>query len=80
LLLDDLKFLKQSAQEKSSQVAQTYDIVRQQDSEIADLERRLAELRRLRDEAGEKTAYQQRRWDDNIGQIEDDIRRKKRLH
>lgn len=80
MLLDDLKFLKQSAQEKSSQVAQTYDIVRQQDSEIADLERRLAELRRLRDEAGEKTAYQQRRWDDNIGQIEDDIRRKKRLH
>jgi hypothetical protein len=80
LLLDDLKFLKQSAQEKSSQVAQTYDIVRQQDSEIADLERRLVELRRLRDEAGEKTAYQQRRWDDNIGQIEDDIHRKKRLH
>ena len=56
LLLDDLRFLKEQADDKADAVAQTNDIVIRQEAELADLERRLVDVRYERDAAGQRTA------------------------
>jgi len=55
LLVDDLQFLRNQADDKANNVAQIHDVVVKQEEELRDLERRLVDVRYDRDMAGQRT-------------------------
>lgn len=80
LLLDDLRFLKTQAEEKASQLIGTSDLVRQLADQIAELKRLIYDQKLLRDDAGEQMDRMQRRWDEDVHQLEDERHRTQKLH